>query len=372
MCAETVVSSSSSSSEESNKQIRDKQLKSNCEGYKKQIYDCCVVNEQNDITILKAIQNWAKDLEELFMLHDQAWLISTIASEIVASLKTIGVPVYQLKYVYDALSAFGDKYCSRINHSNIGIQYTKHQEDFYRTNAARFYDAFKLLRQYQPNQFFREDAQKIGEESLEVSDYIIKLAEQHKIAVCAPTSDDFAGIEDKFQEHITYTQTIPEHTQLSDSIRKHGESWLKVADIVVEEGIKYVEDPSKSFLSELDIKKTAESFDYMTSLNDPTLDRKWRFDWPGWFKVSRHATTWFKHSACRKFKTMDYKGIYRSLTREQVGARKESALKMAEDLIKLLPHYFLFSTIWFEQVRRPRGADFSTRLSPKLSDRSIK
>ena len=371
MCAERLVSSSSS---EDNKRIRDHQLKSNCELYKKTIYDCCVQNEQNDITIIKCIQNWAKDLEELFMLHDQAWFIPNIAAEIIASLKTIGVPESRFIYVYDALEVFGDKYVTSIDHSSIQSlgNPSKHIEHLYRTNASRYYNAIKVLKTFNPKQLFREDAQKIGELSIDVKEHIVKSAEEHKIAVCEPTADDFEGVDDKFQEHITYTETIPEHTQLSDAIRRHGESWLKVADVVVEEGVKYVEDPSKSFLSEIDIKKTAESFDYMTSLNDPTLDRKWRFDWPKWFSVSRHATAWFKHSASTTFTTKDFKGIYRNLTREQIGARKESALKKAEDLIKLLPHYFLFSAIWYEKVRRPRGADFSTRLSPKLSDRSIK
>jgi len=369
VCAERLVSSS-----EDNKQIRDKQLKSNCERYRKTIYDCLLINEQNDVTIIKTIQNWAKDLEELFMLHNQEWYIPNIASEIIASLKTVGVSYYQCRYVHDALEPFGDKYVRSLDHSSItsGGTPPDHIEHYYRSNANRFYEAFKLLKSYHPTKFFREDAQKLGEIAIDVKEHIVKSAEEHKIAVCEPTADDFEGVDDKFQEHITYTETIPEHTQLSDAIRRHGESWLKVADVVVEEGVKYVEDPSKSFLSEIDIKKTAESFDYMTSLNDPTLDRKWRFDWPKWFSVSRHATAWFKHSASTTFTTKDFKGIYRNLTREQIGARKESALKKAEDLIKLLPHYFLFSAIWYEKVRRPRGADFSTRLSPKLSDRSIK
>jgi hypothetical protein len=369
VCAETLERTAPD-----NKQLRDKQLKSNCEGYRKTIYDCCMLNEQNDITIMKAIQNWARDLEELFMLHDQAWYIPHIAAEIIASLKTVGLTNKHFNYVHEALSVFGDKYVQHIDHSSVRSEskLSNHLEHYYRSNANRFYEAFKLLKSYNPAQFFREDAQKIGELSIDVKEHIVKAAEHHKIPICEPTSDDFEGVEDKFQEHITYTETIPEHTQLSDSIRRHGESWLKVADVVVEEGKRYVEDPSKSFLSEIDIKKTAESFDYMTSLNDPTLDRKWRFDWPKWFAVSRHANAWFKHSASTTFTTMDFKGIYRNLTREQIGARKESALRKAEELIKLLPHYFLFSSIWYEQVRRPRGADFSTRLSPKLSDRSIK
>lgn len=357
-----------------NRNIRDKELKHNCEEYRKSIYHLLQNIDSNETLIANHIRNWAKDLEELFMLHDQAWAINTIANVIIKSMKTAGIPDSKFTYVHKALAVYKGKYIRNIDHSSIQSkeQSSNQQEHFiYKSKAKEYYDALAILANFEPTEVLREDAQNIAEKAITTKERIIEINEMYKIATCEPTSDDFEGIEDKFQEKVEYRQTIPAKTELSEQMIGWGEDLIEVGKIIENEGIIDPET-NQQMLSEYEIKMMAESIKLERFLLKPTQDRKWRSDWLGWMEIVQDAVEWFKHSASTNNKRRSFKGFYRTLTREQIGARKEPALKLAKKIYQLTPWKLYFSGIWWRKVRVPSGADFSIRLAPKLSDRSIK
>lgn len=368
----TNVTDTSTTTNIDNKKIRDEQLKSNCEKYRKSIYDSVNSNNQNDVTIISSIQLWAKDLEELFELHDQAWYIPNIASEIVASLKTIGFPEAKFNYVHEALSSFGNKYVRHIDHSTITSQskLDNHLELLYRTKAKIYYDALEVLSSFQPSELLREDAQKIGEKSIDVKDKIIELDEKHNIPVCANLSFDFEGIEDKFQEPVTYPETKPAWTIVCEAESRNIDARKDRLDRMYKEGKESID--GIILLDDKTLELIAEAIDADTHLMKPFTDRKWRKNILQWFDIVQHSVDWFKHSASTKFKTPDLHGFYRELTREQIGAKKEPLLIFAKKIVELTPYLYLFNGIMWQKTCDPNGSRFSTDLSPKLSDRSIK
>lgn len=326
----------------------------------------------------KIIEN-AKILEERFILHGQQWIIDEIAAIIYRDLRVRGIPDSKANNVFHCLAEFGDKYMKKKDHSTItDLSETdnaskKRLEDFYKSNSKLFIDALKLFRDhYDPGVLTREDAQTIADEIIDMMEKVIQSNEEHKIALCKPKQDDFHGAEDKFTEQISYPKTIREaHSYLAGCMDVLADRTKKAAEIVREEGV-LDPDTNEHMLTLDEYYKAGESFIFMASFYDSTLDRKWRIDLYDWFQVSRHAKTWFKHSAATAFKTESLRGLYRSLTREHIGARIPWSLKQAEKAYQLLPNFWYFHLSFFEKIRRRRGADFSIDLSPKLSDKALK
>ena len=356
-----------------NRDLRDKQLKQNCEQYRKLIYDCIQSVDASEEIIADSIRNWAKDLEELFMLHDQGWAVNTIANVIMRSMKTVGIPESKFNYVHKALGVYRDKYIKQIDHSSIQSSEPsdKRQEDFiYKSKAQLFYDALNTLSKFNPSELLRSDAQNIAEKAITVKEAIIEINDACKIPTCEPTSDDFEGIEDKYQEKVSYPPTKPAFTKLVEAWDRNLEARKDVRNRLYEEGRETLD--SVVLLTDDDIEKMAEAIDADTHIFKPFTDRKWRRDINHWFDIVQHSIDWFKHSASTNNQAKDFQGFWRGLTREQIGARKPTMLKYAKKIVELTPYQYLLSSIWWEKTAIPRGAQFSRELSPKLSDRSIK
>jgi hypothetical protein len=222
----------------------------------------------------------------------------------------------------------------------------------------------------------RDDHQDAMDLALDFVDDYTKELESHKIPVTRLKQHDmYESGKDESKERITYPETIPAVTELVNALNRYWQRWKKVAEIVEKEGIqKKMKDSDDliEMISDDEISKMAKAFDTVSELLDPPLDRKWRMDHLHWFKIVNIASEWFKHTGSTASKVQDFYGRWRSITREHVGARKDNMPKYFDKYVEMLPHYFLFFSIWMTKIRIRQGAEFSTDLSPKLSEQSMR
>jgi len=342
------------------------------------IKQCFDDNDLNDKTILQNFQQIAIELEEYFRLSEPEpdYHISCICEYIIRACKVRGFNQNQWEYVYDALepSQFSKyKRVLDLSSSQSLDSSRKRKED----SSVRFtllrkhlMDAKKLA--IQIGTMERDDHQDAMDVLLDFVDDYTKALEKHNIPVTRLKQQDmYESGKDESKNKVTYPETKPARTRLSEAIKHQAEVLLKVAKIVENEGEFHLGTGTR-MLSEDETNKIADAWNTVTELFEPVLDRKWRMDHLHWFNIIKVADEWFKHTGATASKVQDYYGRWRSITREHVGARKENMPPYFNKVIEMMPHYFLFFTLWMSNVRIKQGAEFSTDLGPKLSEQSMR
>ena len=332
------------------------------------LYNLSLRNESNDITYLREIQLLGEDIEERMKLVGSSdFGISLISSYIVKGFKARAFPERYIHYVYDAFDPPQyRKYLHRIDHSSIhevsSISNRREQ------CATRFEIANDLLTKLEnmlnPDLMEREQNQDIFDKLITVKEKFGKDCESRMIALSEIKQKDLLSIKDKFDESMHITKPVPvSPTSLKEEIEK---GWIK-------EFFPHYLKKHETYPDPADPEgvKIAEAWRALRFMFEPTIDDKYRKMWPEWFKITDHAEEWFKHSAATKSRTKDFKGVFRDLTREQIGARQVTMKQIAAYLVDKLPPLFE-DAIWFKNNKEPYLAEFSNRLGPKLSDRSIR
>ena len=343
-----------------------------------EIKDCFDRLDHNDLTIIQTFQSIAADLEEFFRLSydDPSFQISCICEYIIKACRTRGFTENQCDYVYDAFDPPQyRKYKRLLDLSSVTSTENsrKRKEDsLLRFNLfkKKINEAKKLI--VEIGSMEREDHQEAMDLALDLVDDYNKLLELHNIPIARLKQQDlYESGKDDSKNQIRYPPTLPAKTNLSKACEDHGKAWLKVAKIVENEGVI---DPESGFtmLTDDDINRMAEAIEVYTELLDPVLDRKWRMDHLHWYEIITIANKWFKHTGATASKQKTFDGLYRSITREHVGARKENMPPFFNKVVALSPHFFLFFSLFMNKVRLPRGAKFSINLSPKLSEQSMR
>jgi hypothetical protein len=339
---------------------------------------CFDENDLNDKTIIQNFQQIASELEEYFRLsyEDPQYQISMIVEYIVKACRTRGFTEGQINYVYVAFSPIQYQKYKRIldlSTSHSLSHDRKRKEDSsirFSLFKKKMKEAYALIDEV--GALERDEHQKCWEISMDyVNDYQQKLESKNIPIAQATQQDVYDQPKDESKEKITYPDTKPARTILVEAIERYSKIWAKVAEIVKNEGQFHL-GTNTQMLTDDQIKKIAQGFDTVSELLDPVLDKKWRMDHLHWFNIIKVADEWFKHTGSTASKVQDFYGRWRSITREHVGARKENMPPFFDKVVQMLPHYWLFFTIWMSNVRIKQGAEFSTDLGPKLSEQSMR
>jgi hypothetical protein len=363
----TLEGKSQSLGNNANKDKRIDELHSEKEAAYHEAVDNATAGSEKNIRVKYAIQKAALALEEIFQLHGQTWMTQEIGTIIVRDLKTRGFPDSKYKYVYEALQVYDNRFYRPIEHSTSQTvsPLTKHQELFYKTNAQQYYQALNVLKnlKHDYHNLLKKDIQTIVPDILDIYDDNDKECRQKLILIEKNKQDGFDGGPEKYQDPIRITKGIPKvplhmAEELNIWITSFLPSLLR----------KFTEYPIED--EKLD-KRMAAGWAAVRHSHDPTVDDKYRKSFYDWITIVQFADSSFKHHAASKFKTQDFSGRWRKLTREQIGARQKSMKDWCKWFFEIFPG-FMEEIAWSRQYRDPRLSGFSTDLSPKLSDRSIR
>lgn len=342
------------------------------------IKKCFDDNDLNDKTIIQNFQQIAVELEEYFRLSydEPTFLISCITEYIIKACKTRGFTDRQCRYVYDAFEPpqFAKyKRLLDLSTSQSLQQGRKRKEDStIRSNLfkKKIDEAYNLISDI--GILERDDHQDCWEFGMDAINDYQKGMETANIPIAASKQQDmYESGKDESKDKVTYPETIPAETELSKELILYGETWIKAGKIVEKEGI-IKKTTGEQMITDEEIRKIAEAFRTVRELLFPVLDRKWRMDHLHWFQIIKVADEWFKHTGATASKVQDFYGRWRSITREHVGARKENMKPFFDKYMQMTPHYFLFFSLWMSKIRIKQGAEFSTDLSPKLSEQSMR
>jgi hypothetical protein len=361
------VSSSNPTEENKNKVARINQLHSEQEAAYHDAVAAATTSNEKNVIIKHAIQKAAMALEEIFQLHNQKWMTQEIGSIVIKDLKTRGFPESKYKYVYEALHIYDDRFVKPVEHSSIQSvsPLTKSQELFYRTNAQRYYEAIDTIKglKYDYDNLTRRDIQTIVPNILDIYDENEKICKSKAILVEKNRQDGFDGGPEKYQDAIRINKGTP---RVPENMAEEIGIWINSFLPALLK--KFTEYPIEDAKLE---KRMAQGWAALRLAHSPTIDDKYRKSYYDWITIVQFADSSFKHHAASKFKTQDFSGHWRKLTREQIGARQKSMKDWCKWFFETIPG-FMEEIAWTRNYRDPLLADFSTKLSPKLSDRSIR
>jgi hypothetical protein len=196
-----------------NKVKRIDELHSEKESAYHEAVNAAISGIERNGTIKYSIQKAALALEEIYNLHGQEWMMQEIGVIIVRDLKTRGFPESKYKYVYDALSMYGDKFYRQVEHSSSHLvgSLTKHRELFYRTNAQRYYQALEVLKNLinDYDNLLKRDIQAIVPRILDEYDRNEKECKHRLILFEKSQQQGFDGGPEKYQDAIRIHKGIP-------------------------------------------------------------------------------------------------------------------------------------------------------------------
>lgn len=350
-----------------NKVKRIDELHSEKEAAYHEAVNAAISGIERNNTIRYSIQKAALALEEIYQLHGQEWMMQEIGVIIVKDLKTRGFPETKYLYVYDALSMYGDKFYRQVEHSSSHLlgSPSKHRELFYRTNAQRYYQALDVLKnlKHDYDNLLKRDIQTIVPRLLDEYDSNEKECKHRYILFEKSQQQGFDGGPEKYQDPIRIHKGIP---KVPETMAEELGIWI--TSFIPALVKKFTEYPIGDKKLEM---RMAAGWAALRHAHDPSTDDKYRKSYYDWIIIVQFADSSFKHHAASKFKTQDFAGRWRKLTREQIGARQKSMKDWCKWFFETFPG-FMEEIAWTRQYRDPLLADFSTELGPKLSDRSIR
>jgi len=354
-------------SENINKTKRIDELHSEKEAAYHEAVDAATEGKNKNNLVKYAIQKAAVALEEIFQLHGQKWMTQEVGVIIVRDLKTRGFPDTKYRYVYEALQVYGNRFYRPLEHSSSHLvsSLTKQQELFYRTNAQRYYQAVDTLKNLENDydNLLKRDIQTIVPRLLDIFDSNEKECKKKLILLEKNKQDGFDGGPEKYQDPIRINKGIP---RVPIKMAEELTTWItQFLPSLLKKFTDYPIDDSK-----LEARMAA-GWAALRHAHDPTVDDKYRKSYYDWITIVQFADDSFKHHAASRFKTQDFAGRWRKLTREQIGARQKSMKDWCKWFFEVFPG-FMEEIAWTRQFRDPRLAGFSEDLSPKLSDRSIR
>lgn len=363
----TLQNSEPISSDNTNKQKRLDELHAEKEAAYHEAVESATAANQRTVMVKHAIQKAALALEEIYKLHGQDWMIKEIGSLIVRDLKTRGFPESKYLYVYEALRIYDDRFVKPLEHSTSQTlsPLSKQQELFYKINAQKYYQALDTLKNlvHDYDNLLKRDIQTIVPKILDYYDHNEKECKQRLILVDKNKQEGFDGGPEKFADPIRINKGTPEVPVL---MKQELETWMyKFLPALLK---KFTDYPIKDKALEA---RMAAGWAALRHAHDPTIDDKYRKSYYDWIEIVEFADESFKHHAASHFKTQDNSGQWRKLTREQIGARQKTIPAWCKWFFKTIPG-FMEEIAWTRQFRDPKLARFSTDLSPKLSDRSIR
>lgn len=327
------------------------------------------VSVEKDTTIKRSIQKAALAWEEIFKLHGQEWMIDEIGSIVVKDLKIRGFPESKYHNVYRALDEYEGKFSKPVDRDNSSSRLvspeSKRLELFYKQNAQRYYEAFEVIKnlKYDYDNLLTRDIQTIVPQLLDEYDDNEKECKRRVIIFEKSKQEGFDGGPEQYSDRISINKPIPEVPLLMTE-----ELGIWINTFLPALLKKFTDYPIKDKSLE---KRMAEGWAALRHAHDPSTDDKYRKSYYDWITIVQFADQSFKHHAASHFKVQDFRGQWRKLTREQIGARQRTVPMWCKWFFEKIPG-FMEEIAWSREYREPRLSGFSIDLSPKLSDRSIR
>lgn len=350
-----------------NKQKRIDELHSEKEQEYHTALDAATGSIENNTIVKRAIQKAALALEEIYHLYEQEWMLQEIGSIIIKDLKTRGFPDAKYRYVYEALEMYGDRFVRSLEDSSSqsvsGL--SKRQELFYKTKSLEYYQSLKKLEDLINDYDFlpKRDIQTIVPKLLDIYDKNEKECLRRAILISKEKQDDFESGPDQYEDRIQINKDIPE---VPESLEKEFNIWItKFLPSLLK---KLTDYPIKDKTQE---KRMTAGWAAIRHAHDPFTDDKYRKSYYDWIQIVTFADESFKHHAASHFKTQDFAGRWRKLTREQIGARQKSIPLWCKWFFETVPG-FMEEIAWSREKRETRLSAFSIDLSPKLSEKSLR
>lgn len=184
-------------------------------------------------------------------------------------------------------------------------------------------------------------------------------------------SHNIAVIGEEFEDHESTEKPDPRITIFYNSIQNSILSLNKLTNTLEQLKGKVHEFPP----DEEDAVEYAKAFEQfftelVNGINEfikPIKDEKWTQSWPAWFKTALLEVEHGKHAAAKMSAGKTHKGVFRPLTREQVGDRREKVFNQALEYTKMIAMFDKL-TDYHSKYIQPRILDRKVRLSPKLSE----
>ena len=363
----TINSEDNEQNNNPNKQKRIDELISEQDHAYKEAITAATSGTENNTVVKQSIQRAALALEEICQLHGQKWMIQDIGAMIVRDLRHRGFPDSKYKYVYEALSVYGPRFYKQIEHSLLRTvsPLTKSEELFYRTNAQRYYDAIKVIKDLKNDyeNLLARDIQAIVPALLDEFDSNEKECKKKFILIERNKQEGFDGGPEKYEDPIRIDKGIP---RVPEKMAEELGIWIN--SFLPSLLKKFTDYPISNLHLE---KRMAAGWAALRHAHDPTVDDKYRKSYYDWITIVEFADSSFKHHAASKFKSQDFKGRWRKMTREQIGARQKTIPAWCRWFFETIPG-FMEEIAWARADHEPRLSGFSIDLSPKLSDRSIR
>lgn len=333
------------------------------------------------------ILEMADKFERLHEINEFPYPIHRIGSYLYQFLQRKGFDVSD-RYIQIVLKENAPQYLNdsyqEANSSDIDIK-------IYRKQVL---DAARLVRDAQLDLLSRDDVQELLTIEYEGMDTHELFADTHNITPI-PTGAQTEQIPhydaqdlDPFKDPI-YTDvptqretpsTLAQATiELGDSVEECGRTIKSTGKMM----LNYPPEEDDKRLEVEAVKRVVEWRSFWTNLTQalkPGTDRKYRRSILQWVKIAQDENDWGKHASSSKNpyiarfidpKTGEWKEEVRKLTREQIGDVSPKVRELSRALRLSVPAV-LDMIYWSEICLHPYTNGLSSKLSDKLSDRSLR
>lgn len=331
------------------------------------------------------ILEMADKFERLHEINEFPYPIHRIGAYLYKYLQRKGFDVTD-RYIRLVLSENAPQYinhsCQERNISDIDIQLYRHE----------IIESAKKLKDARLELLPKEDIQDLLQIHYETAQIFEDYADSNNI-IAIPSGQQAEQIPhydaqdlDPFKDPIFTDTPETRQSDLADGTIELGESIRDCGNTIISTGKMmkmYPPDPNDR---EMEVEAVKEVREWMTFWKLLTqglkggTDRKYRRSIIQWVKIAGDEEDWGKHASSSKNpyiakfkdpKTGEWKQEVRKLTREQIGDVSPRVREFALLFKRAVPACFKFIK-WSEIYLHPFTNGLSTKLSDKLSDRSLR
>lgn len=335
------------------------------------------------------ILEMADKFESLYEINEFPYPIHRIGSYLYKYLQRKGFDVSEV-YIWKVLRDNAPQYLNstyqEINSKDIDI-------NIYRKQVL---DAARLLKDAKLELLSREDNQELLTIEYEILDTHELYADEHNITLVPSTqqtqqvphydSSDLDPFKDPIFTDVPNQESRINPSSLAQATKELGQCIQDCGKTIVSTGEMMEKYPPEENDKELEVnavKRVNEWKEFWILLTHGLkggTDRKYRRSILQWYKIADDEKSWGKHASSSKNpyiakfidpETGEWKEEVRKLTREQIGDVSPKVREFGLLFKRAVPACFDFLE-WSQTYLHPYTNGLSTKLSDKLSDRSLR